>query len=178
MYHENIAPGLNGFWVEAKDLRIGDVFLGSDGKLSTLLGTTRVEQFGGIDVFNFTVEGNHNYFVLEKDFQYGQACVLVHNALDYTKTPVFRGGESLNPRVGIDITVKNGIVKPGKGVSVNLSDDGLEKFGGAFRVTSIPKELEIIQQGKNLLHYEIVAKEAMSLERYIELLGQVVLKPW
>jgi hypothetical protein len=29
LYHENIAPGLNGFWVEAKDLREGDVFLGA-----------------------------------------------------------------------------------------------------------------------------------------------------
>ncbi|MGL6196934.1 MAG: polymorphic toxin-type HINT domain-containing protein, partial [Thermoguttaceae bacterium] len=80
LYHENIAPGLNGFWVEAKDLREGDVFLGSDGKLSTLTGTTRVEQDGGIAVFNFTVEGNSNYFVLEKDFELGQTCVLVHNA--------------------------------------------------------------------------------------------------
>ncbi|MGL6194202.1 MAG: hypothetical protein ACRC2T_05205 [Thermoguttaceae bacterium] len=33
-----------------------------------------------MDVFNFTVEGNHNYFVLEKDYDYGQTCVLVHNA--------------------------------------------------------------------------------------------------
>ena len=80
LYHENMAPTDNGYWVEAKDLRVGDVFLGADGKLSTLTNKTRVEQDGGIAVFNFTVEGNHNYFVLAKDFGYGQSCVLVHNA--------------------------------------------------------------------------------------------------
>ena len=82
-YHENIAPGLNGFWVEAKDLRIGDVFLGANGELSTLANVVRVEQEGGIAVFNFTVEGNHNYFVLAKEEEYGQTCVLVHNAVEY-----------------------------------------------------------------------------------------------
>ena len=40
----------------------------------------RVEQEGGIAVFNFTVEGHHNYFILAKEYDYGQSCVLVHNA--------------------------------------------------------------------------------------------------
>ena len=80
LYHENINPTDSGYWVEAKDLRIGDVFLGADGKLSTLTNAVRVEQSGGIAVFNFTVEGNHDYFVLAKNYDYGQTCVLVHNA--------------------------------------------------------------------------------------------------
>jgi len=80
LYHENIEPGLNGYWVEAKDLRVGDVFLGANGELSTLTNAVRVEQDGGIAVFNFTVEGNHNYFILAKEYEYGQSCVLVHNA--------------------------------------------------------------------------------------------------
>ena len=41
--------------------------------------TVRVEQAGGIAVFNFTVEGNHNYFILAKEYEFGQSCVLVHN---------------------------------------------------------------------------------------------------
>ena len=82
LYHENLEPGLNGFWVEAKDLRVGDVFLGANGELSTLTNIVRVEQAGGIAVFNFTVEGNHNYFILAKEYDYGQTSVLVHNA-DY-----------------------------------------------------------------------------------------------
>ena len=80
LYHENLEPGLNGFWVEAKDLGVGDVFLGANGELSTLTNIVRVEQSGGVAVFNFTVDGNHNYFILAKDFDYGQSCVLVHNA--------------------------------------------------------------------------------------------------
>jgi len=46
---------LNGFWVEAKDLRVGDVFLGVNGELSMLTNIVRIEQDGGIAVFNFTV---------------------------------------------------------------------------------------------------------------------------
>ena len=80
LYHEGMVPTDNGYWVEAKDLRVGDVFLGANGKLSTLTNKIRIEQEGGIAVFNFTVEGNHNYFVLARDFGYGQSCVLVHNA--------------------------------------------------------------------------------------------------
>ena len=78
-YHENIDAGLNGYWVEAKDLRVGDVFLGANGELSTLTNLVRVEQDGGIAVFNFTVEGNHNYFILAKEYEFGQTAVLVHN---------------------------------------------------------------------------------------------------
>ena len=61
----------HGYWVEAKDLRVGDVFLGANGELSILTNAVRVEQEGGITVFNFSVEGNHNYFILAKDYEYG-----------------------------------------------------------------------------------------------------------
>ena len=66
----------------------------------------RVEQNGGIAVFNFTVEGNHNYFILEKDFDYGQTCVLVHNAR-YTDLTDFRKDHILNRH-------RYGANKPGK----------------------------------------------------------------
>ena len=61
-------------------MRVGDIFLGANGELSTLTNAVRVEQEGGIAVFNFTVEGNHNYFILAKEYEYGQSCVLVHNS--------------------------------------------------------------------------------------------------
>ena len=80
MYHENLGVTTEGFWVEAKDLRVGDVFLDATGRLSTLTNIVRVEQAGGVDVFNFTVEGNHNYFILAKEYDYVQASVLVHNS--------------------------------------------------------------------------------------------------
>jgi len=80
LYHENIEPGLNGFWVEAKDLREGDVFLGANGELLTLVAKERVEFEESITVYNFTVDGNHNYFVIAAEDEYGQTCILVHNA--------------------------------------------------------------------------------------------------
>jgi hypothetical protein len=80
MYHGNIAGNEHGYWVEAKNLRVGDVFLGANGELSTLTGILRVEQADGIAVFNFTVEGNHNYFILAKECENGPTCVLVHNS--------------------------------------------------------------------------------------------------
>ena len=55
-----------GYWVEAKDLREGDVFVSANGELSTLLATERVVFPDGIKVYNFTVDGNHNYFVIAK----------------------------------------------------------------------------------------------------------------
>jgi hypothetical protein len=33
----------------------------------------------GIKVYNFTVDGNHNYFVIAQTDEFGQTCVLVHN---------------------------------------------------------------------------------------------------
>ena len=81
LYHENMVPTDNGYWVEAKYLRVGDVFLDANDQLSKLTNKVRLEQDGGIAVFNFTVEGNHNYFVLAKNFGAGQSCVLVHNAM-------------------------------------------------------------------------------------------------
>ena len=98
LYHENIAPGLNGFWVEAKDLRAGDVFLGANGELSTLVAAERVVFPDGIKVYNFTVEGNHNYFVIAKDDPFGQTCILVHNA-NYTivsKTTTNKGHQKID----------------------------------------------------------------------------------
>jgi len=47
--------------------------------LTTLTNIVRVEQSGGINVFNFTVAGNHNYFILTKEYGLGQTSVLVHN---------------------------------------------------------------------------------------------------
>ena len=91
LYHENIGATEHGFWVEAKDLRVGDVFLGANGELSTLTNIVRIEQEGGIAVFNFTVEGNHDYFILAKEYENGQTCELVHNANCHDHHIVMKG---------------------------------------------------------------------------------------
>ena len=69
--------------VDAKDLREGDVFLGANGELSTVVSNERVEFPEGITVYNFTVDGNHNYFVIAETDEFGQTCILVHNAQSY-----------------------------------------------------------------------------------------------
>ena len=80
LYHENLEPGINGYWVEAKDLREGDVFIGANGELSVLVAIERVVFPECIKVYNFTVDGNHNYFVIATTDEFGQTCILVHNA--------------------------------------------------------------------------------------------------
>jgi len=96
LYHENVGPTENGFWVEAKDLREGDVFLGANGELLTFVSNERVEFPDGITVYNFTVDGNHNYFVIAETDELGQTCVLVHNADPWYKK-FFWGGTKPKP---------------------------------------------------------------------------------
>ena len=61
-------------------MQVGDVFLGANGELLTLAATERVVFPEGIKVYNFSVEDNHNYFILAQVGEFGQTCVLVHNA--------------------------------------------------------------------------------------------------
>ena len=99
LYHENVGPTEHGYWIEAKDLREGDVFLGANGELSTLVATERVVFPDGIKVYNFTVDGNHNYFVIAKCDEFGQTCILVHNSDCYT---LYQGtGKNGKPYYGI-----------------------------------------------------------------------------
>lgn len=48
----------------------------------------------------------------------------------------------------------------------------VEKFGGAYKITSIPDELQIIHRGR-AEHFEIVPKKDMPLETFQNLLNQV-----
>ncbi|GHT14305.1 hypothetical protein FACS1894170_11200 [Planctomycetales bacterium] len=80
LYHENLGVTENGYWVAAKDLREGDVFLGANGELSVLVAQERVTFADGIKVYNFTVDGNHDYFIIGQVDEYGQTCILVHNS--------------------------------------------------------------------------------------------------
>jgi hypothetical protein len=82
LYHENIGVTEHGYWGEAKDLKVGDVFLGANGELSCLANKERVEFPDGITVYNFSVADNHNYFVFAnvEAYENGASVVLVHNA--------------------------------------------------------------------------------------------------
>jgi hypothetical protein len=63
-------------------LRVGDKFIGPSGELAVLVDSQRADYPDGITVYNFSVEDDHNYFVIAnyEAFQNGAQPVLVHNA--------------------------------------------------------------------------------------------------
>ena len=76
-----------------------------------------------------------------------------------------------------EVKMKDGLVQPTRGVSLELDIADARKHGTPHRLVSIPNELEIVQQGKRLGHHEIRPKVAMTKERFEELLGQIVTEP-
>jgi hypothetical protein len=123
LYHENVGSTEHGFWVEAKDLRAGDVFLGANGELSVLVSTERVQFDETIKVYNFTVDGNHNYFVIAKTDELGQTCILAHNAtlLRYgskAEADAAKATGKLAPQTGHNVPKR--VLEPGG--TTNVSD--------------------------------------------------------
>lgn len=100
-------------------------------------------------------------------------------APDLTTRLLFRGGDDLTPRLGIDVlyNAETGLLRTDRGIS--LFDDPVkaERFGGAYKVEFIPDGLKVQQRGRDPSHYELMPAEAMTFERYIELLKQVALRP-
>ncbi len=99
--------------------------------------------------------------------------------IDPTEVNVYRGGNSLHAREGADIQIDRvtGLVKTTHGLSLDLDAAAMQRFGGAFRVESIPPELRIVQRGQRLGHFEIVPRHAMTPERFQELANRVELAP-
>jgi hypothetical protein len=90
----------------------------------------------------------------------------------------YRGGTSLKPRPReVRIDAKTGLIRPGRGISVFDQPDGLERFGGANRIASLPPDLQIVQIGQDPHHYEISPRSPMSLDEYGEALQRIVLEP-
>lgn len=75
------------------------------------------------------------------------------------------------------IDPKTGLLRPNKGVSVESAPDGLERFGGAYEVTSVPPELTVIRRGLRPTHHEIVPVGPMTFDEYADALSRVVLVP-
>jgi hypothetical protein len=88
----------------------------------------------------------------------------------------YRGGNNLIARIfEVKIDARTGLVLPRRGVSVQSKPDGLEKFGGAYKVSNVPGELKFVQVGRNPDHYEIIPAFAMTFDEYQRLLNQIVL---
>jgi RHS repeat-associated protein len=101
------------------------------------------------------------------------------------ETPqLFRGGNSLEARLGVDVKVaKDGLIHPlgtnGKpqGLSLNIDpkDPNIQKYGGAFPVNSLPKGLQAIQSGGKSGHFVVAPATPMTIEKFQQLLNKVQL---
>src|SRR5947209_9126378 len=88
----------------------------------------------------------------------------------------YRGGPSLKPAPGeVRIDPTTGLVKATHGMSVWDRPDGLERFGGAYRVTTLPPELRVVQRGRNVHHFEIVPAFPMPPAEYEAALEKITL---
>ncbi len=88
---------------------------------------------------------------------------------------VYRGGNSFKVKLNeVKIDKVTGFVKKTHGVSLDVKPDTVSRFGGAYRLISLPDELKIIQRGSKLEHYEIVPnKDDMTLEEFQEALNNI-----
>lgn len=108
----------------------------------------------------------------------GVAILAGGTPLDCTKTAIYRGGTDLTPKYHLgEVKIKNGMVQPIRGISLELDPAEVAKHGAPHRVKSIPDELEIVQRGKRSSHHELRPKVEMPVERFEELLEQVVREP-
>ena len=97
--------------------------------------------------------------------------------IDAIKIDVYRGGTDLTVRPGdVKVDRQTGLVQTTHGLSLDTDPAGLGRFGGARRVASVPDELQIAQRGQRDTHFEIVPKLPMTMDRFQELVSQVVLE--
>src|SRR5579885_1134584 len=90
----------------------------------------------------------------------------------------YRTGNSLKPRpIDVRTDPATGLLRPGRGVSVFSRPDGLERFGGAYRVTQVPPGLTVVQVGRDPTPFEIVPVRPMTLDEYEQALAKIGLVP-
>lgn len=96
--------------------------------------------------------------------------------VDYSggESPVYRGGNDFTVKSNeVKINPQTGNVKTSHGVSLDVNPETVSKFGGAYRIETIPEGLNIIQRGSRAEHFEIVPAYEMPLEEFQELLNQI-----
>ena len=154
-----------GKWISAKDLKSGDALLLSNGE-NAIISSVEVEY---LDVpqttYNFEVEDFHTYYV-------GESGVLVHNICPEA---LYRGGNDMTARPGVDVKIKDGLVQPTRGISVNSDAAMVTKFGQPHQLGTLPDGLKAVVTSGT--HFEIVPTYAMTLEKYQSLLNLIPLKP-
>ena len=101
--------------------------------------------------------------------------------IDPTKHPVFRGGESFEPRLSETPDPVDGKIPLGKpkGVSVNTDPDNKNvKPRGPRQIAELPPELEIVQQGQDPGHAVIRPKVPLTPEEYKDALEKIKTKEY
>ncbi|MEK3825864.1 RHS repeat-associated core domain-containing protein [Paenibacillus sp. FSL K6-1558] len=94
------------------------------------------------------------------------------------KVEVYRGGKTFEVRTNeVKLDKKTGLVKTTHGLSLDINPNTISKFGGAYRIDSIPDGLKIIQRGSRLEHFEIVPAYDMTLKMYQDLLNLIKVSP-
>lgn len=96
--------------------------------------------------------------------------------VDPTQVDVYRGGKNLEVKPGEVKVGYDGLVQTTHGLSLETDASSLTRFGSVNRVKSIPDELQIIQRGKRDTHFEIVPRQPMTVERFQELVREIVLE--
>jgi|GEM_PF-5870492 len=173
-------------WVPVGSMRPGESLRNAQGAVTTVesIGSPR---HGFIELYNLEVEEFHTFFVGSG----GAGSALVHNGegdcikkpLELVPNPIFRGGTSLKPRLGVDVkAAADGLIHPlgrnGKpqGLSLNIDPNNkfIQQYGGAFPVASVPDGLQILQSG-HPGHYVVAPKVPMTFEAYEALCEKLVL---
>ncbi|MDK8183733.1 hypothetical protein [Paenibacillus sp. UMB4589-SE434] len=77
----------------------------------------------------------------------------------------------------VKIDKETGLVKTTHGISLDTNPNTISKFGGAYRIESLPDGLKIIQRGSRLEHFEIVPSYNMHLKQFQQLLNQIKAAP-
>ena len=155
-------------FIEAKSLTTSDELLLSTDKVVTIKSIEVEELVESETTYNFEVEGFHTYYVSETK-------VLVHN-----KCPggeFYRGGNDFTASAKELRYTDGGLVKNTHGISVNTDAAAVRKFGTPYKIIDIPDELNIIQRGINLYHYEIVPVYEMTFVEYQGFLAEIVAIP-
>jgi len=92
------------------------------------------------------------------------------------EAPVYRGGADLTARsIDVKIDPHTGNVLPWRGPSVNVNpnDPNVVKYGGAYRIDSLPEGLKITNPTGKEGHFEIVPEKAVSIDAFNDLLKKV-----
>jgi hypothetical protein len=82
----------------------------------------------------------------------------------------------MRPRSGeVRTDPATGLLRTTHGISVYDRPDGLDRFGGTYRLDAIPSSLRVVQRGKDPHHYEVVPAFPMTAAEYEDALAKIVL---